>query len=57
MIQNVTFSNSTAEGKEAGTIQYAENWKMKNVKIRTDSGENVKISDSKAVEAPQASKK
>jgi polygalacturonase len=56
-IQNVTFSNITAEGKEAGTIQYAENWKMENVKIRTDSGENVKILDSKNVEAPQASKK
>jgi hypothetical protein len=56
-IQNVIFSNITAEGKEAGTIQYAENWKMENVKIRTDSGANVKISDSKNVEAPQASKK
>jgi polygalacturonase len=56
-IQNVTFSNITAEGKEAGAIQYAENWKMENVKIRTDSGANVKISDSKNVEAPQASKR
>src|SRR5215213_4876551 len=56
-IQNVTFSNITAQGKEAGAIQYAENWKMENVKIQTDSGENVKISDSKNVDAPQASKK
>ncbi|HEY8561968.1 MAG TPA: glycosyl hydrolase family 28 protein [Pyrinomonadaceae bacterium] len=56
-IQNVTFSNITAEGKEAGAIQYAENWKMENVKLRTDSGGNVKVSDSKNVEAPQASKK
>ena len=51
-IQNVTFSNITAEGKEAGAIQYAENWKMENVKIRTDSGANVKISDSKNIDAP-----
>jgi polygalacturonase len=56
-IQNVTFSNITAEGKEAGNIQYAENWKMQNVKIKTDSGANVKISDSKNVEAPTPSKK
>lgn len=56
-IRNVEFSNITAEGKEAGIIQFAENWKMQNVKIRTDSGANVKISDSKNVDAPQASKK
>jgi hypothetical protein len=57
LIENVTFSNITAQGKEAGTIQYAENWTMQNVKITTDSGENVKIIDSKNVEQPQAAKK
>lgn len=57
LMQNVTFSNITAEGKEAGSIQYAENWKMQNVKIQTDSGENVKIADSRNVDVPQASKK
>lgn len=56
-IKNVIFSNITAQGKEAGTIQYAENWKMQNVKIKTDSGENVRISDTQNVDAPQASKK
>ncbi len=57
LIRNVTFSNITAEGKEAGSIQYAENWKMQNVKIKTDSGENVIISKSQNVENPEASKK
>ena len=57
LIENVTFSNITAQGKEAGTIQYAENWKMQNVKITTDAGENVKIIDSQNVEKPQAGKK
>lgn len=56
-IQNVVFSNISAEGKTAGTIQYAENWKMENVKIKTDAGENVKISDSRNVDSPEASKK
>ncbi|HEY0457966.1 MAG TPA: glycosyl hydrolase family 28 protein [Pyrinomonadaceae bacterium] len=56
-IQNVTFSNITAQGKEAGTIQYAENWKMENVKIKTDAGENVKIKDSKNVAEPTVSAK
>jgi polygalacturonase len=57
MIQDVTFSNITAQGKEAGSVQYAENWKMENVKIRTDSGENVKILNSKNVAEPIISAK
>jgi polygalacturonase len=56
-IQSVTFSNVTAEGTEAGSIEYAENWMMKNVRIKTDSGENVKISNSRNVVAPQAARK
>ena len=56
-INNVVFSNITAEGKEAGRIEYAENWRMENVRIKTDAGENVKISNSVNVDAPQASKK
>lgn len=56
-IQNVQFSNITAEGKEAGSIENAVDWTMKNVHIRTDSGENVKVSSSKNVEVPVAAKK
>jgi polygalacturonase len=56
-IQNVVFSNITAEGKEAGSIEFAENWTMKNVQIRTDSGENVKIANSRNVEKPHAARK
>jgi len=56
-IQNVTFSNVTAEGNEAGTIEFAENWSMKNVKLTTKTGEGVKVSDSKNVEAPVTAKK
>lgn len=56
-IQNVTFSNIIAEGKEAGSIEYAKNWMMKNVKIKTSTGENVKIANSRNVEKPEAAKK
>lgn len=56
-VQNVVFKNITAEGEEAGTIEYAENWKLENVKIKTTTGENVKISNSINVNAPEASKK
>ncbi|PYS98238.1 MAG: exo-poly-alpha-D-galacturonosidase [Acidobacteria bacterium] len=46
MIENVTFSNITAEGNQAGSIEYASNWKLTNVKLKTKSGESVKISNS-----------
>ncbi len=56
-IQNVYFSNITAEGKEAGSIENAVDWTMQNVRIRTESGENVKVANSKNVELPVAGKK
>jgi len=56
-IQNVTFSNITAQGKEAGMIMYAENWTMKNVRLETADGKAPTIIFSKNVDAPQASKK
>ena len=56
-IQNVVFSNITAEGDEAGTIENAENWKLENVKLKTANGENVKISDSKNINLPIAEKR
>ncbi|HRH45584.1 MAG TPA: hypothetical protein PKY82_28350, partial [Pyrinomonadaceae bacterium] len=56
LMQNVTFSNINAQGKEAGTIQYAKDWKLKNVKIKTDNSENVKISNSQNVESPEVIK-
>ncbi|MBS1792753.1 MAG: right-handed parallel beta-helix repeat-containing protein [Acidobacteria bacterium] len=57
MIEDVVFANVTAEGKEAGTIRYAENWRMTNVRIRTVTGENVKITDAGNVDAPEVSKR
>lgn len=56
MLRDVKFSNVTAEGKEAGFIEYAENWTMKNVKLHTANGEPVKISHSKNVDRPEVSK-
>lgn len=56
-IQNVTFSNISAEGNEAGVIEFAKDWKMQNVKLKTPNGEAVKISNSRNVDAPEVSKK
>ncbi len=56
-IQNVTFANITAEGKDAGSIEYGADWKMENVRLKTDDGENVKVSNSRNVQQPTVSKK
>ena len=56
-IQNVQFSNITVSGDDAGAIEYAKDWTMKNVKIKTAGGENVKITNSQNVDAPEASKR
>lgn len=57
MIRNVTFSNITAAGKEPGSIEFAENWSMQNVTIKTDAGGAVRIENSKNVEAPKFEKR
>lgn len=57
LIENVQFSNIVAEGNNAGSIEFAKNWTMKNVKIQTATGENVAVSNSENVAKPVASKK
>ncbi len=52
-IQNVKFINVTAQGNEAGSVGYAKDWTMRNVKLQTSNDENVKISNSENVEIPQ----
>ncbi|HEX3143696.1 MAG TPA: glycosyl hydrolase family 28 protein [Pyrinomonadaceae bacterium] len=51
-IVNIKFSNITAEGNEAGSIEYARNWTMHNVKLKTRDGAPVKILNSQKVDAP-----
>ena len=50
-IINVNFANITAQGVDAGVIQYARNWTMRNVKLQTESA--LKISNAENVEEPQ----
>jgi len=54
MIENVTFSNITAEGNHAGSIEYALNWKLKNVTLKTKSGDAVKVTNSREVSTSEA---
>ncbi|MEP6903758.1 MAG: glycosyl hydrolase family 28 protein, partial [Actinomycetota bacterium] len=57
LIQNVTFSNISAEGSESGAIEFAKDWKMQNVKLITPNGEIVKVTNSQNVDAPSVKAK
>jgi hypothetical protein len=56
-IVNVRFANVNAQGILSGSIEYAQDWKMQNVTLRTEDGTEVKISQSKNVEAPKVLKR
>ena len=47
-IINVNFANITAQGADAGVIQYARNWTMRNVKLQTKS--ELKISNAENIQ-------
>ncbi len=55
-IVNVSFANVRAEGLDAGSIEYARNWRMRNVRLATKDGTPVKISNSENVEGAQVEK-
>jgi hypothetical protein len=52
-ITNVKFANVNAQGLDAGSIEYARDWTMRNVTLRTEDGAPVKVSESKNVETPR----
>ena len=56
MLSDVVFTNVTARGKEAGFIEYAHNWTMRNVKLHTANGEPLKITNSRNVDTPEVRK-
>lgn len=55
-IMNVKFVNITAQGNEAGAIEYARNWTMSNVKLKTLDGAPLKVANSEDVRTPEISK-
>jgi polygalacturonase len=55
-IINVKLVNVTAQGRDAGVIEYARNWTMKNVRLVVPNGKNVEVSNSENIETPQVSK-
>ncbi len=53
-LTNVAWVNITAQGAEPGFIEYARNWTMRDVRIKTAKGEPVKITNSTNVQSPEA---
>ena len=53
MISNVRWVNVTAQGQEAGFIEYARDWSMKNVKLQTRSTQPVKLTNCNNVDSPE----
>ena len=56
LLNNVTFSNVTAQGREAGSIDYARNWTLRNVTLQTPDGAPLTITHSVNVVAPEVVK-
>jgi lysophospholipase L1-like esterase len=50
-IINVSFANITAQGRDAGIIDYARNWTMRDVRLQTENA--LKISNTENVEEPR----
>lgn len=55
-LTDIHWENITAQGEQAGAIEYARNWTMKNVKFITPTGEAVKATHSEAVAVPDVAK-
>jgi polygalacturonase len=55
-IINVSFVNITARGADAGSIDYARNWRMKNVRLMTSDGALLRVSNSENVGLPDVVK-
>jgi glycosyl hydrolase family 28 len=55
-IINVRIENVTAQGVDAGLIEHARNWTMRNVKLSTKSGAALKVLSSENVETPEVVK-
>lgn len=55
-ISNVKWLNVAAQGNQAGIIEYARDWPMTNVHLKTEDGLPVRLSNNKNVGTPNVSK-
>ena len=56
LIGRVHWEDITARGRQAGTIEYARDWTMKNVRFITEDGGPVKVTNSENVATPEVVK-
>lgn len=56
-LSNMKWANITAQGREAGSIEHAQDWTMTNVKLQTPGGEAVKLDDCRNVAAPEVTRR
>ena len=56
VIRNVKWVNVTAQGETAGAIEYARDWAMANVKLRTRDGLPVRAANNTNVDTPSVDK-
>ena len=52
-IHEVRITDVTAQGRQAGSVQYAQDWTLQNVHLETRGGQPMTITDSVRVDAPQ----
>jgi len=52
-IINMKWLNISAQGRMSGTIKYARDWTMRNVRLKTFEGDDLKVSNSENVETPE----
>jgi len=57
VISNVRWENITAQGKEGGFIEYAQDWTMKNVRVETQDPTPVRLTNCNNVDTPDVVKK
>jgi len=54
IIKNVTLNNVSIEAKTAGQINYSSNWKLENVKIKTDDNSKVILENTSEINFPES---
>jgi polygalacturonase len=52
-LHDIRFARVRAEGRESGFVEHARDWTMRDVELRTDRGEPLRLTDATNVEQPR----
>ena len=56
-LHDIRFARVRAEGREAGFVEHARDWIMRDVEFRTESGAPLRLTDAAGVEQPQVGRR